>query len=153
MKILIGSVLFCLLAAGSSLAQPTHPPAGNNSTNQLSVRIWPQLSHIVFHAPATVRIRAIVTLNAPSQQGDFVGVEFFAGATHLGSGKAVWRSMLTPLSRPGQAAPILTITPSFLPAQLIWTNVPAGTYALTAKATWKNGLPAVSAPVPVTVHP
>src|SRR6185436_4758436 len=39
------------------------------------------------------------------------------------------------------------------PFFLVWTNVPAGQYALTAKATDDRGAQASSSPVNITVHP
>ena len=154
MKASILSILFCLLAAGIVSAQTaTNPPAGDGPTNSLMVQISPQLSRGVFHAPATIRINAIVTQRSPSSAGDFVEVEFFANTNRLGSTRSASHGVVRPRPRPGQPVPLFVIAPGFAPAGFVWTNVPAGHYALTARATGDGGLSAVSPPVNITVLP
>ena len=146
-------VLFCLSLVCSSPAQTTGPASADGSTNLLAVRIWSPPPGKIFHAPVTVHINAYVTLNAPVHAGDFVAVEFFVNTNHLGSGKCVWHDAMRPLVHPGQPTPMYVVAPGFSPAQLDWSNAPSGDHALTAQATWTNGVSAVSAPVNVTVLP
>jgi hypothetical protein len=154
MKLIFVSALFCWLAIGVSPAQNTSgPSAADGTTNLLAVELGPQLSREVFHAPATVRLSAFVTLRAPAHAGDFVTVEFFANTNRLGSGRSDWHGLIRPQPRPGQPVPLFVIAPGFAPATFIWTNVPAGDYTLTARATGANGLSAVSAPVNIIVRP
>jgi len=72
-------------------------------------------------APATFALNA----SATSTQGTIVQVEFYNGATLLG-------------------------TDTTAPYTFSWVNVAAGTYSVTAKAIGSNGLTATSAPVSVT---
>ncbi|MDQ3205673.1 MAG: Ig-like domain-containing protein, partial [Pseudomonadota bacterium] len=75
-----------------------------------------------FIAPATVGLSA----TASDSDGSVAKVEFFAGATLLGTDTAA-------------------------PYQVTWGNVAAGTYSVTAKATDNNGNSAVSAAQSVVV--
>ncbi|KAA5548768.1 Ig-like domain-containing protein [Adhaeribacter rhizoryzae] len=87
-----------------------------------SVAITSPLNAAVLQAPATVNIAA----NASDVDGSVVKVEFYNGATKIGED--------------------LTS-----PYNFTWSNVSAGTYTLTAKATDNNGLFTTSAPVTITV--
>jgi len=155
MKAFFASALFCWLATGSGLAQPFGPSSGDESTNQLSV--WLDLrwntNNAVFHAPARIDLLAYVRLEPRPHAGDAVRVEFFSGAKWLGAAKAVWHDEVRPKQLPGRATPMHVLAAQFYPAEFVWKKVPAGTHALTAKATWTNGVSAVSAPVKVTVLP
>ena len=73
-------------------------------------------------APATVAITATAT----TTQGTISSVEFYNGATLLG-------------------------TDTTAPYAFSWANVAAGTYAVTAKAIGSNGTTATSGPVSVVV--
>ena len=75
-----------------------------------------------FTAPATLTI----TADASDSDGSVGKVEFFAGSTLLGEDTSS-------------------------PYSFSWTNVPTGTYILTARATDDGGATATSAPVSVTV--
>src|SRR5207249_9879824 len=77
-----------------------------------------------FTAGANVTLQA----NANDSDGSVAKVEFFAGATLLG-----------------------TATGS--PYSFTWTAVPAGNYSLTAKATDDQGAAATSVAVSITVNP
>lgn len=79
-----------------------------------SVSILNPAASSTFNAPATISI----TANATDQDGTISKVEFFNGSTLLG----------TVLSAPYTYS---------------WTNVPAGTYSITAKATDNNGATAL----------
>src|SRR3954464_4927731 len=75
-----------------------------------------------FTAPATIGLAA-----SASDDGTIAKVQFFAGATPLG-----------------------TVTTA--PYQLTWSNVPAGTYSLTAVATDDAGATTTSSAVSITVN-
>jgi hypothetical protein len=76
-----------------------------------------------FTAPASIAIGA----NASDPDGTVTKVEFLAGTTKLGEDSAA-------------------------PYTWTWTNVPAGSYTLTARATDNSGAATTSAPVNVTVR-
>ena len=161
MKTLFATVLFCWLAAGHSRAQTSGPFENDTSTNGLSV--WLDLrwntNNAVFNAPARIDLTGYVQLHPEPAEGGAVRVDFFADGQHLGSGHAVWHAAVRPLPRkwyllgPPPAEPMHIVAAQFYPAEFVWQKVPAGTYALTAAATWTNGLTTVSAPVQATVLP
>jgi hypothetical protein len=76
----------------------------------------------VFTAPTNILLSA----NASDLDGSISKVEFFQGASKLGETNNV-------------------------PYQFTWTNVPAGFYSLTAKATDDSGATTVSAAAAITV--
>jgi len=78
----------------------------------------------ILGVPATVAI----TANAADPDGTVTKVEFFQGSTKIGEA-------------------------STAPYALNWTNVPVGSYALTAVATDNNGLSTTSLPVNVAISP
>jgi hypothetical protein len=75
-----------------------------------------------YAAPATIALSA----SASDSDGAIAKVEFYAGTT-------------------------LVATATAAPYAAIWTNVGAGAYAITAKATDNAGGVGVSAPIPITV--
>jgi predicted phage tail protein len=77
-----------------------------------------------FNAPATISIEA----NATDADGTVTGVDFYANASLIG-------------------------TDTTEPYSFTWTNVPVGSYALTAKATDNSGAETTSGPVNITVNP
>ncbi|MFA5910390.1 MAG: S8 family serine peptidase [Vicinamibacterales bacterium] len=89
-----------------------------------SVTITSPAPGATFMAPASITI----TANATDATGTVAKVEFFAGATPLG---------------------IDTTSPF----SIISSGMPAGSYALTAKATDDLGAVSTSAAVPITVYP
>src|ERR1017187_1847805 len=107
----------------------------------------------VFHAPATISIRADVSLDAPACVGDSVRVVFYANTKRLGSRKSVWHDEGRSNSHYWNSQPMHTIPAGFRPVELVWNNPPAGDYKLTAKVTWTDDLSAVSAPVNIKVLP
>lgn len=133
----------------SGLAQMPGP--SDTSTNQFSVLLWPP--HIAGKkAPATINIQAYIRLNEPGlKAGDSVNVEFFANSKSIASAKAIWHDTIRPHAASGAATPMWIMPAGFYPALCTWKNVPAGQYSVTAKATWTNGLSAVSAPIPATI--
>jgi hypothetical protein len=68
----------------------------------------------------------IINANATTTQGTITQVEFYSGATLLSADATA-------------------------PYSLAWSNVPAGSYSITAKAMGSNGTTSTSVPVTVTV--
>jgi regulation of enolase protein 1 (concanavalin A-like superfamily) len=97
------------------------PPPPNASP---AVAMTSPSSGSSFTAPATIALAA----NATDSDGTIVRVDFYSGATLLGSDTTS-------------------------PYQFSWTNVAAGTYTLAARATDNGGATATSASVSVTVSP
>src|SRR6266481_3927635 len=104
--------------------------ADNDGTNGPFVRITTPNDGAVFPAPANIPICA----DAGEIGGIVSTVEFFAGTNSIG----------IKTNNPYGAGPVN-------PFCLVWSNVLAGDYVLTAKATDTNGLSAVSDPVHVSV--
>jgi len=105
------------------------------------VRIVSPANGAVFRAPLNIPLFAY----AHDADGFVTTVEFFAGTNSLGFGRPI------PLPASG-VSPIPAIYPTNL-YFLLWSNPPAGAYALTAKATDNGGDSTVSAPVNITVLP
>jgi hypothetical protein len=146
-------ILWCLVSAGSSFAQTNTPPALDDSTNQLSVTLWLPREGEPVHAPATIHLFARVLSQMPAQKGDVAKVDFFADAKRLGSGTAFWHEGFRPDMHSNRPQPMIVSRPGFSIASMVWTNAPAGIYALTARATVTGGVTAVSPPVNITVQP
>jgi len=87
-----------------------------------SVSITAPANNASFVAPASVTINA----NATTTQGTITQVEFYNGATLLG-------------------------TDTTSPYSFAWSNVAAGNYTLTAKAIGSNGTSTTSAPIAIVV--
>jgi hypothetical protein len=92
----------------------------------------------VFTAPTNILIGATASeLHLPNDFRYVEIVRFFSGTNYLGSFDI----------------PPPSLFPTWPPPQIVWTNVPAGKYALTAVATDNDGVSATSAPVNITVLP
>jgi regulation of enolase protein 1 (concanavalin A-like superfamily) len=98
------------------------PPATAAQNNPPSVSMTSPSNGSSFMAPATTTVAAAAT----DANGSVARVDFYAGATLLGSDTSS-------------------------PYSVSWSNVPAGTYLLTAKATDNTGASTTSAGVSVTV--
>jgi hypothetical protein len=109
------------------------------------VRITCPPDNAVFRAPVNIALLAY----ARDPLGYVSSVQFFAGSNSLGFGLRVPASVLPPLG-PVPPPPPIFQTNIF---ELIWSNAPAGSNALTAVATDNAGLSATSAPVNITVLP
>jgi parallel beta-helix repeat protein len=96
--------------------------ATSSTTNLLSIAMTSPTASSQFSAPASVRLTAAVTISGAT----ISKVEFYRGST-------------------------LIVTEKIAPWDWTWTNVPAGTYSLTAKVYASNGSTAVSTPVQITV--
>jgi hypothetical protein len=148
-------ILLGLSSISSSYAQTNSPPATGDATNQLSVTLWlPHMAEPV-HAPATIHLFAQVTSQLPEQKADLARVDFFADAKRLGSGTAFWHEGLRPDPHSNRPQPMIVSRAGFTLATMVWTNVPAGTHVLTARAAVSagGGATAVSPPVNITVQP
>ena len=98
----------------------------------------------VFYTPVNLPIVAC----ANDLDGAVVSVEFFADDISLG---VVTNpvSILPPLGGPVTVLPPM---PPYRPFALVWSNVPAGPHALTAKASDNAGASTLSSPVNITVN-
>ena len=154
-KIFCVLILLGLGSMGSSFAQTNPPPATGDSTNLLSVTLWLPRAAEPVHAPATIHLFARVTSQLSEQKGDAAQVDFFADAKRLGSGTAFWHEGFRPDPHSNRPQPMIVSLPGFSLATMVWTNVPAGTYVLTARAAVSGGggTTAVSPPVNITVQP
>lgn len=107
---------------------------GKTSTsNPISVTVTNAAPTVTMISPAngatfTATANITLTSNAADSDGTVTKVEFFKGATLLG-------------------------TSNYPPFSYIWNNVAAGTYNLTAKATDDNNAAATSNPISITVSP
>ncbi|MBY0502834.1 MAG: RICIN domain-containing protein [Bryobacteraceae bacterium] len=114
----------------SGRATPLQPFAELLAAGNLGYPVIPGNSAptVSLSAPANAAAGATVTLtaNAADVDENLVRVEFFQGSTKLGEATAA-------------------------PYAFTWTNVPAGTYSLTARATDAAGLSATSSTVSLTV--
>src|SRR5688572_17418558 len=128
----------CLLLVGmlEALAQPgpsgkLPPQASDKAKEMVQAKTAPAVSltapaaGALYTAPAAVVLQA--TASASSSGKSITQVEFFAGATPIG-------------------------TVSAAPYTFSWNNVAAGSYSLTARATDNLGATATSAPVPIVVN-
>jgi hypothetical protein len=106
------------------------------------VRITSPPNNSVFRAPVNIALLAYA--NDP---GGFVSsVQFFAGSNSLGFGLPVPLASPQP-STPPPGSPI-SLTNLF---ELIWSNAPVGSYAITAVATASGGVSVTSTPVDIAV--
>ncbi|KAA5538523.1 Ig-like domain-containing protein, partial [Adhaeribacter rhizoryzae] len=87
-----------------------------------TVALTSPAANTIFMAPASISINA----NAADADGSIAKVEFFQGTTKLGEDLSS-------------------------PYNFTWSNVAAGTYSLTAKATDNTNLATTSAPINITV--
>ena len=109
----------------SKMLNPADSWAGTTPpTNQApTVSLTNPTNNAQFTAPASVNI----TASASDADGSVAKVEFFKGSTKLGES-------------------------TIAPYQFNWTNVSAGTYALTAKATDNQGASTTSATINIQVN-
>ncbi|HEV2436245.1 MAG TPA: Ig-like domain-containing protein [Verrucomicrobiae bacterium] len=105
-----------------------------------AVRLVSPANGSVFHTPINLPLFAF----ASDSDGSVSSVEFFAGTKGLGFGQPI-------------PVPIAGSTPPIYPTNfffLIWSNAPAGVYALTAVATDNGGASTTSTPpVNITILP
>ena len=107
---------------GSSSSSPVTVTV--NATNQApTVSLTAPSNGATFSAPATITLNA----NASDPEGQLARVEFFSGSSRLG-------------------------TDTTAPYSFTWSNVPAGSYALTAVAFDSSGASATSSSVNITLQ-
>jgi hypothetical protein len=154
-KVFCVLILLGLGSVCSSFAQTNPPPATDDSTNLLSVTLWLPRAGEPVHAPATIHLFASVASQLPGQKGDVARVDFFADAKRVGSGTAFWHEGFRPDPHSNRPQPMIVSRPGFSLATMVWSNAPAGTHVLTARAAVSGGggVTAVSPPVNVTVQP
>jgi len=99
-------------------------PVSGPSNTPPSAAMTSPASGATFTAPATIAL----STTASDTDGTVARVEFYAGTT-------------------------LLATDTTSPYAFSWSNVPAGTYALTARATDDDGAVTTSSPVSITVNP
>lgn len=117
-----GGYSLTAVATDNQNATSTSSPVAVTVTNPPSVALTSPTNGANFSPPASI------TLTATASDADGIQkVEFFHGGTNL----------------------IATVTSS--PYTYNWTNVGAGSYSLTAKATDNLGIPTTSSPVSITV--
>lgn len=80
---------------------------------------------------------------AKDPDGQILSVEFFAGTNGLGVGKGFCLGSTVP-------SPLNCPTNLFV---LTWSNVPVGSFAITAKATDNDGASTISSPVNINILP
>src|SRR5712691_2446567 len=116
---------FVLRAAGALLLRScaTAYAGGPTKDQPPTVTLTSPTSMDSFIAPGTIPLAA----TASDPDGAIVRVDFFQGNTLIGSSTTA-------------------------PYTASWSNVPVGTYSITAKATDNSGSTATSAPVSVTVN-
>ena len=119
-------VLLSLLTISASQAQTITNLA-------LAVSFWYPTNGQTFTAPANIGLHAQVVDSNLVQT-----VQYFSGTTSLGVVTNTRAMMLTNWNTDS-------------PFYMLWSNVPAGSYALTAVATDAAYLTAASAPVNITV--
>ncbi len=143
-----GGYALTAVARDNQGASATSPPVNITVVREPLplVRITSPANHAVFHAPVNIPVtayaRALSAFAITNLYGGITNVEFFAGANDLGPGHRLAR-----------AGPPMTDYIVLLPFQfvLVWSNAPAGSYALTAVATSQSGVSATSAPVNITI--
>jgi hypothetical protein len=146
----------CLFIAANGLAQtprsfPENPPPPLQVSMQALFEGETLHNGAILHKPAHIFILAFVTTAVAAHAGDSVTIDFFANASKLGSGKSVWHNAIKPDPNSRKFQPMIMVDAGFGGVDFDWSNAPAGSYALTARAAGLHGLSAVSAPVNITV--
>src|SRR5207247_4211898 len=120
----------------SAWSDPVHISVGGTPTNHPPyVRLNQPMNGASFVAPTNIRLSAFAQ---DAEDGYTLKVEFFEGTNSLGLGTFVPSVCPTPFC------------PSY---DLIWSNVSAGTYTLTAKATDSAGATSSTEPIHIYVKP
>jgi len=150
------------------------PPAFGLSTSAPAVKIMVPADGATFHAHADIRLLALATPHGsplepttPASKAvpggnetwefvqspeDAYSIEFLADTNSLGTlGAGMVSARVKP--EPGKATPFVMPVVGYPSVDLVWHDVPAGHYTLTARALNQNGQATVSAPVNITVLP
>ena len=131
--------------------QTKSPSAVNQQESSLNVWVVAPDNGSTYPAPAVVYILAGVGLAGGAKAGDTVTVDFFANTNRLGSRQSVWHNGIKPDPSSRHFQPMIMSAAGFGGVELCWSNVPAGSYALTARASGWHGLSAVSESVNITI--
>ncbi len=125
---------------------PPPPPPPPPTNLPPVVRITSPADGATFRAPVSIPIFAY----AKDPDGYVTSVAFFAGTNSLGLGHPV--NAVPPPLPPGPIQPpILIVVSNYW--ELVWSNAPQGTFALTSVATDNGGASTVSEAVNVTILP
>ena len=173
--IVLAILVLCGLIIGrNGRAGQVYSPAGwGGPTNPPAVLITAPTNGAAFQAHENIRLLALATPHGSSlgpddkatsryadtnqwrlvqSDRDTVTVEFLANTNSLGSRTSGMVSAgMRP--QPGRPVAMFRVMVGYPQVELIWSNAPAGSYALTASATNENGLANVSTPVNITVLP
>jgi hypothetical protein len=149
-------LLIFLTIVCHGVAQVPDPPAGSlesrsSNTGPLAVTVDTAWSRRQYPASADIRLVGCVSMSGTRKPGDFVTVDFYVATNKVGSAKSVWHGAIFPPNVRGQAQYMHVVAAGFDPAEVVWKNVAAGNYAVTARAHSNNGLSCVSAPVSIVV--
>ncbi len=122
------------------LVGPTNRATAHIVDNDVKTNLLPKVEIVKPTNNASFKAPAQIALEAVSRDPDGYApkVEFFAGTNKIG------QSVITFIQAPPPNQPL---THAFL-----WTNVAAGEYTLTAKATDDQGASGISAPVHIVVQ-
>ncbi len=137
-----GGYILTAVATDSSGTMATSAPVNITVTNNpLAISLVYPTNGQIYAAPANVGVNS-----RASGSVEVRTVQYFVGGASIG---IVTNPAVIPVS------PITPITPPYSPIEdaffLLWTNVAAGNYTLTAVATDLGGNMATSAPVNITV--
>jgi hypothetical protein len=124
-------------STGTNSGGTTNPPSGG--TSPLTVGLNSPANNATYAAPANIWLSA-----AGSGGNGATNMVFYAGSTMIGQS-----ALTTVLS--GQNVAGATNTFTGFGANTTWSNVPAGTYLLTAQTTDTTGATATSTPIQVVV--
>jgi hypothetical protein len=134
-------------AVGNPACATVYIAPTNHANLPPEVRILNPPNHAVFFEPAHIPLVAF----AHDPDGAVTNVEFFANGVDLGRARRL-DVVAVPLSGvTSNATPVFPPIPFGCEHFLIWSNVTAGDYTLTAVATDNLGASTTSAPVNITV--
>ena len=151
------SVLLCLLMVIGASAQTPDAPGGKPPQTPLSVTLEVLCNGDVLHdgdalrTPAHLFFLVYPTTTIAAHKGDSVTIDFFANTNKLGSQKCVWHEGIRPDPHSRKFQPMIIVAPGFGGVSFDWTNAPAGSYKLTARASGLHGLSAVTTPLHITI--
>jgi hypothetical protein len=118
------------------------------------IRIISPANHAVFYTPVDIPVFAYAYGEGVDATAAFTNVDFYTNGVYLGTGLNLGRTNALPKSTYGNffmAKPVARLGAVYC---LVWTNAPAGAYALTAIAQGRQLLSSVtrtSAPVNITI--
>jgi hypothetical protein len=156
------AVFTCLSLVCSGLAQSSGTPTENSPPKPLEVSLQILSNGTILHdgdtlrAPADLWIHADIMSAVAGHAGDSMTVDFFANTNRLGSRKYAWQDKIEPDPHSLKPQPMIIVAAGFYGGDIVWSNAPAGSYALTARACGWHGHSDVSVPINITIsspHP